>query len=298
MTLRVAGVRWVLLGVACLSDAAARLPDYAHYRGSSPDEREALSGGGEVARWHAPCGPLEGRPRPGELTERPPTVTRLTLPAGGRFPPEGEAMWLGEDAAYFVMSGAVACEACQGRRTLATGDVFVSNARRPHGPFVAKHGAVVVAVTTSRFDYHTSSPPAPKIMWHMGQRAMQSPHWDPSGMFGLSDLCKRSGGVHQHNWPQMGRLPNVMAVSLNNDCFIPCHQHIGGALYVVVEGAFIVHGDGGWHNTTFHAGDLRWARGGFAYGPEYGGPAPRSRLNVIGMPGAVEPGRCHAHPVR
>merc|ERR1712203_1055950 len=103
------------------------------------------------------------------------------------------------------------------------------------------------------------------------------------------------GGVRIAEWPEQGWKPNVLAVSLQSDCFIPCHQHLSGALYVVLSGEFFVTGDGGHHNTTYHGGDIRWARPSYVYGPEMAGMTGSARINVLGLPGVVEAGQCHDH---
>ena len=45
------------------------------------------------------------------------------------------------------------------------------------------------------------------------------------------------------------------------------HWHLSDTVYIVTKGEFIVEGE-----PTYRVGDLRWVRGGFAYGPEQSGP--------------------------
>jgi hypothetical protein len=45
------------------------------------------------------------------------------------------------------------------------------------------------------------------------------------------------------------------------------HWHLSDTVYLVMEGEFEVEGE-----ATYRVGDLRWVRGGFAYGPESAGP--------------------------
>ena len=47
----------------------------------------------------------------------------------------------------------------------------------------------------------------------------------------------------------------------------PAHWHLSDTVYVVTKGEFVVEGE-----PPYRAGDLRWVRGGFAYGPESCGP--------------------------
>lgn len=46
------------------------------------------------------------------------------------------------------------------------------------------------------------------------------------------------------------------------------HWHLSDTLYIVTEGEFLVEGEA----LPYRSGDLRWVRGGFAYGPESSGP--------------------------
>jgi len=45
------------------------------------------------------------------------------------------------------------------------------------------------------------------------------------------------------------------------------HWHLSDTVYIVTKGEFIVEGE-----EPYREGDLRWVRGGFAYGPEQSGP--------------------------
>ncbi len=45
------------------------------------------------------------------------------------------------------------------------------------------------------------------------------------------------------------------------------HWHLSDTVYIVTQGQFIVEGE-----EPYNEGDLRWVRGGFAYGPEQSGP--------------------------
>jgi len=46
------------------------------------------------------------------------------------------------------------------------------------------------------------------------------------------------------------------------------HWHLSDTLYIVTEGEFLVEGE----PLPYKKGDVRWVRGGFAYGPESSGP--------------------------
>ncbi|HEV8298307.1 MAG TPA: hypothetical protein VGQ20_13460 [Acidimicrobiales bacterium] len=46
------------------------------------------------------------------------------------------------------------------------------------------------------------------------------------------------------------------------------HWHLSDTVYIVTDGEFRVEGE----EQPYRKGDLRWVRGGFAYGPESSGP--------------------------
>jgi len=59
--------------------------------------------------------------------------------------------------------------------------------------------------------------------------------------------------MHIRSWPERGQAA--------------AHWHLSDTVYIVTKGEFIVEGEG-----SYREGDLRWVRGGFAYGPEQSGP--------------------------
>ena len=59
----------------------------------------------------------------------------------------------------------------------------------------------------------------------------------------------------------------VMQVRSAPGSWAPAHWHLSDTVYVVTRGEFRVEGE-----PPYRAGDLRWVRGGFAYGPEHAGP--------------------------
>ena len=65
------------------------------------------------------------------------------------------------------------------------------------------------------------------------------------------------------------------------NCSIPYHYHPEGALYFIQYGTMFFDGDGDAPPTPLVAGDVRWVRPGFAYGPEYNGTAPM-QITVLG----------------
>ena len=69
----------------------------------------------------------------------------------------------------------------------------------------------------------------------------------------LVDPTSGNRVMHVRSWPERGRATP--------------HWHLSDTVYIVTKGEFLVEGEG-----TYREGDLRWVRGGFAYGPEESGP--------------------------
>ncbi|HZP29767.1 MAG TPA: cupin domain-containing protein [Acidimicrobiia bacterium] len=66
--------------------------------------------------------------------------------------------------------------------------------------------------------------------------------------------------------PALGK--NCMLLHLPPNHRAAPHWHTSDTVYVVTEGEFVVEGEG-----SFFPGQVRWVRGGFAYGAEGAGPA-------------------------
>ncbi len=65
--------------------------------------------------------------------------------------------------------------------------------------------------------------------------------------------------------PALGK--NCMLLQLPPHHRAKAHWHASDSLYVVTRGELLIEGEG-----AFVRGQLRWVRGGFAYGPEGAGP--------------------------
>lgn len=270
------------------------MPHFVHYWANRPQSQQTLSNGVTLSRWASPAGSHGDNILPTELTGQPPYVARLDLKAGWRFPPKGKMLWVDQDVMYIFMTGTVWCESCKGgRQVFGKGDLFFSEKRRLHGHFTNSglDTAVVMIATAVSFNYHTSWLDSPL---RGGQHVLNFPAngWGPSGLGRPveSATCWRSGKVMIHDWLGQTQMPNVMSVLMHRDCMIPCHTHVGGATYFVLGGELKIKGDGTQRNTTFQAGDVRWVRDGFIYGPEYSDV--QAQMVVLGLPGAVTPGRC------
>ncbi len=71
------------------------------------------------------------------------------------------------------------------------------------------------------------------------------------------------------------------------------HWHLSDTLYIVTEGEFLVEGE----PLPYRKGDLRWVRGGFAYGPESSGPDGAEYLFIsLGPYDKIDPDE-HAPPL-
>jgi mannose-6-phosphate isomerase-like protein (cupin superfamily) len=69
----------------------------------------------------------------------------------------------------------------------------------------------------------------------------------------LVDPASGNRVMHVKSWPGRTATP---------------HWHLSDTVYIVTKGEFIVEGE----DEPYREGDLRWVRGGFAYGPERCGP--------------------------
>lgn len=68
----------------------------------------------------------------------------------------------------------------------------------------------------------------------------------------LIDPASGNRVVHVKSWPGRNADP---------------HWHLSDSMYVITAGEMVIEGEG-----TYRPGDIRWVRGGFAYGPEGCGP--------------------------
>ena len=93
------------------------------------------------------------------------------------------------------------------------------------------------------------------------------------------------------NFDAADATPAVLRVRWAPNCSIPFHYHPTGALYFVLYGAMYFAGDlrpdvddapGTLDDAPLAAGDVRWVRPGFAYGPEYNGATEPMEITVLG----------------
>lgn len=89
------------------------------------------------------------------------------------------------------------------------------------------------------------------------------------------------GGVQNMMLPGKDQAGPVLRVKWAPNCSIPFHYHPTGALYFVQYGKFFFAGD---YETDkpFVAGDIRWVRPGYNYGPEYNSVDEPMEITVLG----------------
>eukprot|EP01060_Flectonema_neradi_P029979 TRINITY_DN4261_c0_g1_i2.p1 TRINITY_DN4261_c0_g1~~TRINITY_DN4261_c0_g1_i2.p1 ORF type:complete len:430 (+),score=81.20 TRINITY_DN4261_c0_g1_i2:623-1912(+) len=97
-----------------------------------------------------------------------------------------------------------------------------------------------------------------------------------------TELCLRNGGMQNMMFPTPpANAPTVIRVRWSGNCSIPYHYHPTGALYFVQYGTMYFKGDYPSYNASIVAGELRWVRPGWDYGPEYNDENPM-QITVIG----------------
>src|SRR5262245_60841745 len=77
-------------------------------------------------------------------------------------------------------------------------------------------------------------------------------------------------GAHAEPYVTVRRLsadPAVREVTLPPNARLAVHSHPNDTLYIIESGEFHIDGEG-----VYHAGEVRWVRGGCVYGPEGAGP--------------------------
>lgn len=233
-----------------------------------------------------------------------PALREVHLPAGGAYPSWGAPYWLETDTHYVVIEGnATFGDASDGTSAplYAPGDLFFIRAGAVHGPVREATGGAPLRVALVgprqlRPRFATDAPVAsgcPSVNASLppsrGYRAAEG-QWRPNPS-PHSDSCERNGGVWNLNFDAADATPAVLRVRWAPNCSIPFHYHPTGALYFVLYGAMYFAGDlrpdvddapGTLDDAPLAAGDVRWVRPGFAYGPEYNGATEPMEITVLG----------------
>lgn len=273
---------WSYLCLPLFCHALLNVPNVVQYRWETAVP-ERLPDGVAVYRWAPP----EPENSVDDFVLSPPHALSISVPVGKVFPVDGQAYWLERQTAYVVVKG----EASIGNETgLAPGDLFYAGAGVAHGPITStgSEDLLVSVATTSKFEMHTGPPPTMlpanlmQSMSGVGAHRGNSTQWRTDPTVPASEQCTANGGVKGAVFMQHEMIPGAMMVRFGKDCLVPYHYHPDGVLYFFVKGQIAVTGDFGPSNSTFGPGELRWARAGFSYGPEY--TLEETLITVLGAP--------------
>jgi len=266
----------VLLSACCGRSVGLNVPDSVHYLARSPDGRESISNGGLIERW------LPSSDKVPDFTLTPPVMTKFTLPVGVAFPEEGGTYWLDQEAAYVVLSGSGVFNTSDGsERAAVAGDVYYSAAGLPHG-FANKGSSPLVVVATTAYNFSWISGPPSAVLPEKSKALIGQGFWATSSatQWIRDPQTNTDFGI----WKPKAMLPGAMAIRVADSAMVPRHYHPEGVLYIIVSGQLVVAGDSE-QNATLDAGDMRWARPGFAYGPEwFTGARGETLMIVFGAP--------------
>jgi len=284
------GTPWGLNDAALLASnssgetQALALPTAVHYyRDDNVDQYTETSNGATIRRWNFE------RDAQTDFPLAPPLMVRHELVAGATFPSWGGAFWFPGDSYSTVITG----NATFGKdgKVYTYGDVFWAMAGHSHGPItnVGNTPLVVVTVSTSpllaRRSYGAPSDVNPSVdashTTSRGYRRVDA-SWSPNPSK-HSDECMVAGGVYNMGFEAVNNTPPVLRVRWAPNCSIPFHYHPTGAVYVVLYGQMFFTGDvsTGGSDVAFHAGNVRWVRPGFNYGPEYNSADEAMEITVF-----------------
>ena len=230
----------------------------------------------------------------------PPSITKFTIPAGASHPSSG-SYYLSNDAIYVVISGngTFGTDTDDEQLVHSYGDAFWVLAGASHGPITnvgttdlvvtVTAGAATSALTmrTNELDGTPSddNPSVDSTQTTMRSYRQVDASWtkNPSDH---TDECLANGGVYNMGFDAVDNTPPLLRVRWGANCSIPYHYHPTGALYYVQYGTMYFDGDypssDPMSETGFEAGDVRWVRPGFDYGPEYNG-AEDMEITVLGV---------------
>merc|ERR1712048_1326818 len=169
------------------------------------------------------------------------------------------------------------------------GDLFWTLAGQPQGPIknVGNTPLTVVTVSTApllaRRAYEAPSNDNPSVDTNRttsrGYRRLEGT-WAPNPSPHTTE-CMAKGGVLNMGFDADKYTEPVLRVKWGPNCSIPFHYHPTGALYFIQYGKFFFAGDYET-DTPFTAGDIRWVRPGYNYGPEYNSVDEPMEITVLG----------------
>lgn len=221
-----------------------------------------------------------------DLAFSTPTVTRVEIPAAdgtAKSYPGEDAYWLETDATYVVVSGN--CTIGDGTDELGYGDVFFVLAGRVHGPIVnTGEGDLMLHIVGNAFEPifdldnvpSDDNPSVDDTLYTNRTYRRVDGNWRPNP----------DGVGYNMNFNAESGSPAVMRVLWDPSKAIPYHYHSTGAMYFILYGDMYFQLDQEGWDPGFGAGDIRWVRPGFAYGPEYNGDA-EMEITVLGADSAI-----------
>jgi len=238
-------------------------------------------GGVTEERWWGEEGDEGDRP---DLAITPPYMTRVTMPPDSHFPDQN--YWLAGDAHYVVIKGPVV----MGSTVLEYGDLYWVMGGQVHGPLycTGDNNCVVMIASTQYIQYRLDAQPSddnpsvdPSLVKERSYRLVDGGGWhdNPSPH---SRECLDNGGVQNMMFRSQDNSPPVLRVRWSPSCAIPYHYHPTGALYFIQYGVMMFQGDGITPDVPFFAGEARWVRPGYAYGPEYNSDDEAMEITVLG----------------
>jgi len=287
------GTAWGLNDPLLLADtssgetAALNLPSAVHYyRNDNVDQYTQFDNGATLRRWDVV------RDFQADWPLAAPFMIRHEIPAGATFPSWGGAYWFQGDSYSTVISG----NATFGNdaKVYGYGDLFWSMAGHAHGPITNVGNTPLVVSTISsapllaRRAYDAPDDMNPSVdaslIKSRGYRRLdRGQAWAPNPS-PHSTECMAAGGVYNMGFDSANNTNPVLRVKWAPNCSIPYHYHPTGALYFIQYGKMFFRGDlaTGGEDISFKAGEVRWVRPGFDYGPEYNSADEHMEITVLG----------------
>jgi len=278
-----------LAGVGLASGQFLEVGDFAHYLHGTSTGVELQSNGVRLEHWNKQ-GEGDGFT---QETLKPPAVQKITIPPSSHFPKKGTAYWLKTPATYVVTKGDAYFHYEDGTKVkLELGDLFYSPAGMLHGPIEAAGVGETVILSLGEFppQYHDVPAfiPTAEYFLKTGQNNVTQAAFQPrEADFATSGLPGMPECLHIAPGPSGGPGQGAIAVRLPAGCTLPYHFHPTGAFYFFTKGETTVGGDIPDKNVSFPPGTARWARPGWAYGPEQAAPESVSDFTwffVLGQP--------------
>lgn len=168
---------------------------------------------------------------------------------------------------------------------LGYGDVYFVMAGRVHGPIVnTGESDLVLQIVGNAFDPvfdlnlapSDENPSVDRTLYHNRTYRRVDGEWRPNP----------DGVGLNMNWNAESGTPAVLRVLWEPNKAIPYHYHATGAMYFILYGEMFFMLDQEGYDPMFQAGDMRWVRPGFPYGPEYNGDAAME-ITVLGTDSAI-----------